>query len=104
MREKAFTICFPCQPLIKPRVCFIIDIGLLIYFSSFLLLTFLIPISLNVSIEVIKAFLGIFLNFDDKMYYASIDKRCNVNNFSIIEELGKIDYVLTDKTGTLTAN
>lgn len=38
------------------------------------------------------------------MYYASIDKRCNVNNFSIIEELGKIDYVLTDKTGTLTAN
>ena len=77
---------------------------ILIYFSSFLLLTFLIPISLNVSIEVIKAFLGIFLGFDDKMYYKPIDKRCNVLNISIIEELGQVDYVLTDKTGTLTAN
>ena len=78
--------------------------AILIYFSSFPLLTFLIPISLNVSIEVIKAFLGIFLNFDDKMYYEPIDKRCSVNNFSIVEELGNISYVLTDKTGTLTAN
>jgi P-type E1-E2 ATPase len=76
----------------------------LIYFSSFLLLTFLIPISLNVSIEAIKAFLGVFLGFDDKMYHKPIDKRCQVFNISIIEELGQIDFVLTDKTGTLTAN
>lgn len=58
---------------------------MLIYFSSFLLLTFLIPISLNVSIEVIKGFLGIFLSFDNKMYYEPIEKGCNVNNVSIIE-------------------
>lgn len=77
---------------------------MLIYFSSFLLLTFLIPISLNVSIEVIKGFLGIFLEFDKKMYYKPINKGCNVNNVSILEELGLVDYVLTDKTGTLTAN
>lgn len=48
--------------------------------------------------------MGIFLGFDDKMYYKPIDKRCNVLNMSIIEELGQVDYVLTDKTGTLTAN
>lgn len=72
--------------------------------SSFLLLTFLIPVSLNVSIEVIKGFLGIFLSFDDKMFYAPINKGCSVNNVAIMDELGKIDYVLTDKTGTLTAN
>jgi P-type E1-E2 ATPase len=76
----------------------------LIFFSGFLLLTFLIPISLNVSIEVIKGFLGTFLTFDRKMFHEPINKGCSVNNVSIIEELGQIDYILTDKTGTLTAN
>lgn len=38
------------------------------------------------------------------MYYEPIDKRCSVLNMSIIEELGQVDYILTDKTGTLTAN
>ena len=83
---------------------FFINKALFIFFSSFLLLTFLIPISLNVSIEIIKGFLGIFLSFDNHMYHAVTEKRCSVNNVSILEELGQIDYVLTDKTGTLTAN
>lgn len=78
--------------------------ALFIFFSCFLLLTFLIPISLNVSIEIIKGFLGIFLSFDDRLLYAPLNKRCSVNNVSILEELGQVDYVLTDKTGTLTAN
>lgn len=60
--------------------------------------------SLNISIEVIKGFLGIFLGFDDKMYCEAIDQKCGVNNVSILDELGKVDYILTDKTGTLTAN
>ena len=59
---------------------------------------------MNVALEAIKAFLGLFVGFDQKMYYEPIDKRCNVLNMSIIEELGLVDYVLTDKTGTLTAN
>lgn len=44
------------------------------------------------------------MSFDQKMYYQPIDKKCSVNNVTILEELGLIDYVLTDKTGTLTAN
>lgn len=78
--------------------------ALLIFFSDFLLLSYLIPVSLNVSIEVIKGFLGIFLSFDDKMYHELSGKRCSVNNVSILEELGQVTHVLTDKTGTLTAN
>ena len=59
---------------------------------------------MNVSLELVKFFQGLLISFDDKMYHAPIDKKCNVLNMSIIEELGLIDYVLTDKTGTLTAN
>lgn len=86
------------------KVFILIHLVGLIFLSSFLLLTFLIPVSLNVSIEVIKGFLGIFLSFDRKMISTTLNKHCSVNNISILDELGQIDYVLTDKTGTLTAN
>ena len=45
-----------------------------------------------------------FLGFDRQMYYQPVDKYCSANNVSILDQLGQIDYVLTDKTGTLTAN
>jgi hypothetical protein len=48
------------------------------------MLTYLIPISLNVSIEVNKGFLGIFLSFDSKMFCKSRGKGCSINNVSII--------------------
>jgi len=31
-------------------------------------------------------------------------KRCEVRNIKMIEELGQIDYLFCDKTGTLTKN
>lgn len=68
------------------------------------MLNFLIPITLNIVIEGIKTFSGIFLTFDKKMYDETIKKECGVLNTSIVEELGIVDCILTDKTGTLTAN
>ncbi len=76
----------------------------LIFLSSLLLMSFLIPVSLNVSMEVIKAFYGLFLELDVKFMNAQREEGCQVSNTSMIEELGSIDYVLTDKTGTLTCN
>lgn len=76
----------------------------LIFFTIFLMLNFLIPITLNIVIEGVKTFSGLFLTFDRKLYDPTIKKECGVLNTSIIEELGVVDCVLTDKTGTLTAN
>ena len=68
------------------------------------MLNFLIPITLNIVIEGIKAFSGVFLSIDKKLYDHRTKKYCSVLNTSIIEELGIVDCILTDKTGTLTAN
>ena len=74
------------------------------FLSVFILLNYLIPISLVIFIEGIKTFLAIFLSADDKMKDSATNSCCGVLNSSILEELGVVSYLLTDKTGTLTAN
>ena len=74
------------------------------FLTTFLMLNYLIPISLVIMIEGIKTFSGIFVSIDDKMRDKSTKSSCGVMNSSILEELGVVSYLLTDKTGTLTAN
>lgn len=78
--------------------------GVTTYFSFFLLLNSLIPISMIVSLELVKFLQTFFVQWDLKMYCKEQNKPANVQSMSIIEELGAIDYIFCDKTGTLTAN
>lgn len=64
----------------------------------------MIPISLYVSIEFIKIFQVWFMSQDRNMYYDKVDKRLQCRALNITEELGQIQYVMSDKTGTLTEN
>lgn len=64
----------------------------------------LVPISLFVTIELVKYAQAQLINNDLDMYYErdNIPAICRTSN--LIEELGQVEYIFTDKTGTLTCN
>ncbi|KAG9416448.1 hypothetical protein AC1031_000850 [Aphanomyces cochlioides] len=70
----------------------------------FLLLNSFIPVSLYVSMTSVKFIQAYFMNSDLKMYHEESDTPCQVRTMSLNEELGQINYVFSDKTGTLTCN
>uniref|UniRef100_A0A1J3G1K2 Phospholipid-transporting ATPase n=2 Tax=Noccaea caerulescens TaxID=107243 RepID=A0A1J3G1K2_NOCCA len=63
-----------------------------------------IPISLYVSIEIVKVLQSVFINNDVHMYYEETDKPAHARTSNLNEELGMVDTILSDKTGTLTCN
>jgi len=64
----------------------------------------MIPISLIVSTEIIKLIQGIFISWDVLLYSKRQKCFCGVKAVSIIEELGNVNFIFSDKTGTLTKN
>eukprot|EP00668_Euglena_longa_P018073 GGOE01022581.1.p1 GENE.GGOE01022581.1~~GGOE01022581.1.p1 ORF type:complete len:1289 (-),score=411.61 GGOE01022581.1:579-4445(-) len=68
----------------------------------------LIPISLTVTSEIVKTFHAHFINCDLEMCYTDpLTGRCTpaqARTSNLGEDLGRVQYVLTDKTGTLTRN
>ncbi|KAK7354136.1 hypothetical protein VNO80_19594 [Phaseolus coccineus] len=72
--------------------------------TALMLYNFFIPISLYFSIEIVKVIQSIFINQDIHMYYEEADKPARARTSNLNEELGQIDTILSDKTGTLTCN
>ncbi|XP_075707776.1 phospholipid-transporting ATPase IB isoform X2 [Rhinoderma darwinii] len=64
----------------------------------------LIPISLLVTLEVVKFTQALFINWDRDMYYAETDTPAMARTSNLNEELGQVKYLFSDKTGTLTCN
>ncbi|KAF2762871.1 phospholipid-translocating P-type ATPase [Pseudovirgaria hyperparasitica] len=71
--------------------------------SFIIMFNTLIPLSLYVSLEIVKVAQMYFFN-DIDMYDPVSDTPCEARTSTINEELGQVSYVFSDKTGTLTDN
>ena len=78
--------------------------SLLSFFTYMLLLNTMIPISLIITLELVKIVQGLFISVDAKSYSFTRKKFITTNSVSLNEELGMVDYIFSDKTGTLTCN
>ena len=64
----------------------------------------LIPISLYVALELVRLILAGFIQNDLSMYDEVGDKTAKCRASDLIEELGQVQFIFSDKTGTLTMN
>ncbi|EEB05647.1 P-type ATPase [Schizosaccharomyces japonicus yFS275] len=72
--------------------------------SFIILFNTMVPISLYVSMEVIRAFQSFLIQNDLDMYYEPTATHAVVRTSTILEDLGQVTHIFSDKTGTLTDN
>ncbi|XP_046715041.1 phospholipid-transporting ATPase ID isoform X4 [Silurus meridionalis] len=76
--------------------------GFLTFWSYIIILNTVVPISLYVSVEVLRLGHSYFINWDRKMYYRTSPAEARTTTLN--EELGQVEFIFSDKTGTLTQN
>ncbi|XP_064871342.1 phospholipid-transporting ATPase IH-like [Oncorhynchus nerka] len=74
------------------------------FLAFMVLFNYIIPVSMYVTVEMQKFLGSYFIVWDKDMYDDELGEGAQVNTSDLNEELGQVEYVFTDKTGTLTEN
>ena len=74
--------------------------------AIFALITFqnIVPISLYISIEGVRTCQALFIYFDREIFYEKTGQPTLARTWNLSDDLGQIEYIFSDKTGTLTQN
>ncbi|CAK7292790.1 Phospholipid-transporting ATPase IK [Vulpes lagopus] len=75
-----------------------------IFWGFLILLSVMVPMAMFIMVEFIYLGNSIFINWDVQMYYEPQDKPAKARSTSLNDQLGQVEYVFSDKTGTLTQN
>jgi len=80
--------------------------GLVTFANAFITFQNIVPISLYISIEVVRTCQAAFIYWDHAIKYVKngVTTRTTARSWNLSDDLGQIEYVFSDKTGTLTQN
>lgn len=78
--------------------------GFITFWAAVILFQDLIPISLYITLEIIRTLQAVFIYSDVEMYDEKLDYPCTPKSWNISDDVGQIEYIFSDKTGTLTQN
>lgn len=74
------------------------------FLTLLFIINYLIPISIMVTMEFQQLLLAVFISKDIEFYDAGTNEKAQVNATNLADELGQIEFLFSDKTGTLTQN
>jgi len=78
--------------------------GFITFWAAVILFQNLVPISLYITLEIVRTLQAVFIFSDVEMYDDVTEQSCVPKTWNISDDVGQIEYIFSDKTGTLTQN
>ncbi|WVQ68754.1 uncharacterized protein L199_006963 [Kwoniella botswanensis] len=99
--EQAYWMLYADTPGDNPNIN-----GLVTFANAFITFQNIVPISLYISIEAVRTIQAAYIYWDRNIKYIKngVVTRTTARSWNLSDDLGQIQYVFSDKTGTLTQN